>query len=198
MRRPHAPSLAGALSAVVAIALLAGAERVLAPHAADAPGVAADPGADPADGTQPATVGHAPDAGRERLAKDAAQTPDSMPMSSPEASALRGEDRAEEGRDEAAGPPVEGERWLLGAMLDRALSVPLPEAARMRLADLLIEARDLRAREAPGRAREILLALGAEFERIAGEPMGSVASRLALPGELAAEPPRTTRAPERP
>lgn len=95
----------------------------------------------------------------------------------------------------AAGPlqsadePVEGERWLLSAMLARASPRPLSQADRVRMADLLLEARDRRGRETPSREREILLALNDEFERIAGEPMGNVASRLALPDELPARPP---------
>jgi hypothetical protein len=95
----------------------------------------------------------------------------------------------------AAGPqqnedePVDGERWLLSAMLARASPRPLSQADRVRMADLLLDARDLRGRETPSREREILLALSDEFERIAGEPMGNVASRLALPDELPARPP---------
>lgn len=188
MRRPHALALAGGLSALAAIALLAGAERTPAPRgsfAEAAPAVAAGL----ADSAQPQGSQHEAGASRAASSRDEQAAPEAP---------LAGRAARDEKPGDEARPPVEGERWLLGAMLARAVSAPLPEADRVRLADLLIEARELRGREAPGREREILLALAAEFERIAGEPMGSVASRLALPGELAAQPPPAPAGPGTP
>jgi hypothetical protein len=79
-------------------------------------------------------------------------------------------------------------RWLLMSALAEALERPRGPNDLEALADLLLEARALRGREAPAREREILLALSNEFERIAGEPMGNVVSRLGQPGDLAPRP----------
>lgn len=168
MRRSHAFALASGLAALAAIVPIAARERT-------AQGGGASRAIAPIEGspvrpislvaTSSAASGAAPD----RRAPSPAASP---PQRSP-----------------AAGEPVEGERWLLSALLANALRAPLAHADRLRLADLLLEARDLRSREAPAREREILLSLNTDFERIAGEPMGNVASRLAFPDELPARAP---------
>jgi hypothetical protein len=85
------------------------------------------------------------------------------------------------------------ERATLARALEEVLAREVEARDRDRLADLLLEARELRGREAPAREREILVVLSNEFERLAGAPMGDVVSRL--PAGPGAPVPRPARLP---
>jgi hypothetical protein len=102
------------------------------------------------------------------------------------------------GREAPAAPPRQArdaERALLVTELSRALPGARSAAELERLAGLLLEARDAGAGEPPEIAREIRLRIAEEFERLAGEPLGDVASRIATPFDHA---PRRPGEPEPP
>jgi hypothetical protein len=92
-------------------------------------------------------------------------------------------------------PSRDAERTLLEAQLARALPDSLSAADLQRLAELLLEARDPRRDEPPRVEREIQARIAEEFERIAGEPMGTVTSRLSTPSDSAPRPPGETDLP---
>lgn len=177
-RRGRASVILGVVALVVAAGVLVRAGREGgAPGAAPPSGLAASPfttaEAVPAGPAPPAPVAAAPHG----VGAQAQAEPE--PPSDPPPAAAPDPDPA---RQQA------GRAWLVDA-----LGETLPETTRAqdleRLADLLLEARDLRGRETPAREREILLTLSAEFERVAGAPMGDVVSRLPrAPFDLAPEP----------
>ncbi len=112
--------------------------------------------------------------------------------------AVQGPSAVEEPGEETAAQRADGrdaERALLADQLARVLPETLSVAELQRLAELLLEARDLRVDEPPRIEREIQMRIAEEFERIAGEPIGTVASRLSTPFDTA---PRSPRVPDPP
>jgi hypothetical protein len=128
------------------------------------------------------------DAGREAPpAEDVASSQRVVP------GAVQGSPALDEPRGVTATRPAgsrAAEHTLLAAQLARALPDSLSAAELQRLAELLLEARDQRGNEPPRIEREIQVRIAEEFERIAGEPMGTVASRLSTPFDTAPRPPR--------
>lgn len=134
---------------------------------------------------------------REREVPRRAPFPSSAGFASPERAATDAELPdpgallSRQDRAARSGAAPRDERQRLAEGLRRTLGPDLPADDLERLASLVLESRDvMHGEESPVVRQEILRRIALEFERLAGEPMGDVISRLPRHEPDAPRPPR--------